>query len=580
MDKVWTWRDWIFLLLFLCLFTLIFLAMKQSDRLYERLNDLITITKDVKALASRGGLTHAPGGDNTTAAPDTRPTGDWCVVHLRSEPATLNPITAKDAYAGYINTYILEGLMERNPQTLKFEPRLCESYAISESGLEYTFNLRKGVTWHDDVPFTADDVIYSFNVMMDNQTDCQNVRNYYADISVKKLGDYQVRFTSKKKYWRAFINCAGLSIVPKHLFEKDKGPAFNSSEWGRKPVGTGPYKFVRWDAKQKVVLERNPNYWFARRTPHIDRIVFKFITDETAAMEAVKKQEIDDYEPTAEQWMREATESIVTDHFRRMKFNGLFFNYIGWNEKTVFFQDRRVRLAMTYSVPREEILKYRLYDLGSVVSGPFYVNSDAYDRSIEPWPYDLDKARRLLDEAGWKDTNGDGIRDKNGKAFRFQLLVPQGRMLYRDIAVRLLGELKKIGVEMSLRELDWASFIKELDDQNFEAVSLGWSLSLEEDPYQLWHSSQTGASGSNFVWFSSAEADKLIEESRSEFDEAKRNVLFRRLHRILHEEQPYTFLFNRPTLELLNQRFENVKEYPLGTDLLDWYVKPENQKYK
>jgi peptide/nickel transport system substrate-binding protein len=297
-------------------------------------------------------------------------------------------------------------------------------------------------------------------------------------------------------------------------------------------------------------------------------------------MEALKKQEIDYYGCTAEQWVRDAAKPVVEKNFAKHKLDSPSFNYIGWNEKTAFFSDRRVRTAMAYAVPRADFLKHRLNALGKVVSGPFYVNSDAYDRSIEPLPFDLEKSRQLLDEAGWKDTDGDGVRDKGGKPFKFQLLLPSGRRTYEDLGITVSKELKKIGVVMTIRGLDWASFIKELDERNYEAVTLGWQLDLEEDPYQLWHSSQTGASGSNFVYFASTEADRLIEESRTEFDENKRNALFRRLHRILHEEQPYTFLFNTPSLILVHNRFENVIEYPLQLELLDWWVPANRQKYR
>ena len=582
MDRTWTWRDWIFLFLFLFLVFLIFLQIKQNDRQYERLTEMSEEFKELRRLVERGGITApTPGDDNQTSQIAT---GDWLVIRMQEPAGTLNPITYKDAYAGSVNGYIMESLLERNPKTLKLEPRLAESMPeISEDKKQFTFRLRKGIHWQDGPELTADDVVFSYHTIMNPKVDCQNIRNYFQDIEkCEKLDQYTVRFTTKKVYWLWVSQLGGMAIVPKHLFQYDEAKAeeFNRNPWGLKPIGTGPYRFLKWDEGQQIVLVRDGKYWNKEKAPHVDRIVFKFVLNDTAAMELVKKQQIDSYGPSEEQWFRDAMESEVVQHYRRMTYNSLFYNYLGWNQRTVFFKDRRVRLAMTHAVPRQKFLQTRMRGLGKVVSGNFYVGSDAYNRKIQTYPYDLAEARRLLDEAGWKDRDGDGFREnEDGKKFAFQLLLPSERPVYADMALTVKAELAKIGVKMTTRALDWASFITEIDNRNFDAVTLGWSLSLEPDPYQLWHSTQTGASGSNFCNFVNKEADKIIEDARVEFDDEKRNKMFHRFHEIMHYEQPYTFLFNRPALRLLHNRFENVNVYELGPYSWEWWVKPENRKY-
>lgn len=576
MDRTWTWRDWIFLLLFFVLGVLIFFQILQNDRQYERLNRISDDFREFRRLVERGRIGSVPT-DNTTAEV---PSGGRCTRNT-VEPATLNPITAKDAYESLINGYVLESLLDRNNETLKLEPNLCESYEISDDKLQYTFHLRRDVRWHDGEPFTADDILFSYQTMMNPKVDCQNIRNYYQDIEkLEKLDDHTVRFTYKKVYWRGLTICGSISIVPKHVFGYDKPEDFNVHPAGRHPIGTGPYRFQEWVEGQHVTLVRNPDYWNKKKAPHLDRLVFKFIIDETQSIEQVKKQQIDYYGCSIKQWFRDAEEPAIKDHFQRFTIDSLTYNYIGWNQKTPFFNDRRVRRAMTHAIPRQKFLQTRMRGLGQVVTGNFYAKSAAYNGNIKPWPHDLAKASELLEKAGWKDSDGDGIRDREGRPFKFQLLMPSGRRETQDLADTVKAELKKIGVVMTIGARDWASFITELDQRNFEAVTLGWRLVLEPDPYQIWHSSQTGPSGSNFVNFVNQEADEIIERARREFDEEKRNPMFHRFHEIIHYEQPYTFLFNRPSLLLVHNRYQNVKQYPLSLDVTEWWVRSGEQRLR
>ena len=594
MDKTWTWRDWIFLLLFLLIAVLIALQIWQNERQFEQLAELKTGFNEFRKLAQRGAFAGGSDAQSNTGDEKTqKPTGDWLVIRTL-EPTTLNNITRSDVYASSVNGRIMETLLDRNSETLKLEPELAESMPeISEDKKQFTFRLRKGIRWHDGEPLTAHDVKFSFDTIMNPKVDCQNRRNYFQDIEkVEVLDDYTIRFTAKNVYWLWVSMLGGMSLVPKHIFDypADKAEEFNTNEAGRAPVGTGPYKFLKWDEGSQIVLVRNPEYWNPQKAAHLDRVVFKIIREDTTAMERVKKGEIDYYGCTIKQWFNDATKPEVTEKFDRITYDSLSYNYIGWNQRAVFFKDKRVRRAMTHALPRKEFLKTRMQGFGQVVTGNFYVNGPACNKDIKPWPYDPDESRRLLDEAGWKDRDGDGIREnEKGQKFDFQLMIPRGRKLTEDLALTLKTELAKIGVRMSTRLLDWAAFIGEIDKRNFEAVSLGWSMGLEPDPYQLWHSSQTGASGSNFCKFVNKEADELIVAARREFDEDKRNRMFHRFHEIMHEEQPYTFLFNVPARLLAQKRFRHGDltldrtrdpipyPYPLGPDTHEWWVPLDKQ---
>lgn len=522
-----------------------------------------------------------PGGSREKSeagetALDSEPVeGDWLIYHLSAEPATLNPITATDAYEGIINNgKIYETLIERNNETLELDPLLAESWEISEDKLTYTFKIREGIKWHDGTPFTSEDVVFSYNTIMNPKVDSPQLRAYYQEIrDVKAIDDLTVEFTYAKPYFLALEFCGGMPIVPKHIF--DKGD-FNTNPAGRDPIGTGPYKFVRWTTGRDIVVDKNHDYWGEK--PKINKIVFKIITDSTVSFQILKREELDVSGLTPIQWERQTNSPSFNENYDKLSYFTPNYSYIGWNSKRPYFADKQVRTALTHLVNRELILDKILYNLGAIVTNPFYINSPEYDKSIDPYPYDPQKAEELLKEADWIDHDGDGIRDKDGVKFAFEFLIPGGSETGEKIATILKEELDNMGIQMDIRKTEWAVFTTRLNERNFDAVTLAWSMGVESDPYQIWSSTQA-EKGSNFIGFKNEQADKLIEEARTEFDRDKRQELYRKFAEIIHEEQPYTFLFCRKSTVAVNKRFENVVVYPLGIDLLEWHVPLPLQMY-
>jgi peptide/nickel transport system substrate-binding protein len=513
---------------------------------------------------------------DTQASSDSEPAdGDWLIYHLSAEPATLNPITATDAYEGTVNSgKIYETLIERNNETLELEPLLAESWEISEDKMKYTFKIREGIKWQDGEPFTAEDVVFSYNTIMNPKVDSPQLRSYYQEIKdVRAIDDLTVEFTYARPYFLALEFCGGMPIVPKHIF--DKGD-FNTNPAGRAPVGTGPYRFVKWTTGREIVLDKNPDYWGEK--PKLDKIVFKIITDNTVAFQVLKRKELDVAGLTPIQWELQTDTPSFQENFDKLSYFTPNYSYIGWNSKRPFFADKNVRTAMTHLVNRDLILDKILYNLGAIVTNPFYINSPEYDKSIKPLDYNPAKAEELLKKAGWVDHDGDGIRDKDGVKFAFEFLIPGGSETGEKIATILKEELDNMGIQMDIRKTEWAVFTSRLNERNFDAVTLAWSMGVESDPYQIWSSTQA-ESGSNFIGFKNDEADELIEEARTEFDRDKREELYRRFSEIIHEEQPYTFLFCRKSTVAVNKRFENVVVYPLGIDPVEWYVPLPLQVY-
>lgn len=501
--------------------------------------------------------------------------GDWLIYHLGAEPATLNPITATDASESTINSgKVYETLLERNNESLKLTPMLAKSWEISDNKLKYTFKLREDVYWHDGEPFTSEDVVFSYNSIMDPKVDSPHLKSYYQEIlDVKAIDKYTVEFTYSRPYFLALEFCGGMPIVPKHVFEKGN---FNTNPAGRDPVGTGPYKFDEWDTGSEIVLVKNDDYWGDEAS--LEKIIFKIISDPTVTFQVLKREELDVAGLTPIQWDRQSNTDVFKKNFNKYSYFRPNYNFIGWNMKKPFFKDEKVRTAMTHFVNRQLILEKILLGLGAVVTNPFYINSPEYPDDIEPLEYDPGKAKMLLDEAGWVDSDNDGIRDKNGVKFEFEFLLPSGSDTSEKIATILKEQLDKAGILMNIRKTEWAVFTTRLSDRKFDAVILGWSMGVESDPYQIWHSSQVDK-GSNFVGFENKSADELIEEARKEFERDKRIELYREFAHIVHDEQPYTFLFCRKSTVAVHDRFRNVKVYPLGIDPLEWYVPGNLQKY-
>lgn len=492
---------------------------------------------------------------------------DWLIRRLPAEPDTLNPLTATDIYESIINNDIYESLLDRDLDTLQLTPELASTWEVSANGLVYTFKLKDGIKFHDGTPVTAWNFKYAYARIMDEKVNAPHLRNYYKDIkSVEVLDDKTIRFTYSEIYFRALEICGGIPALPKHLFEQHEN--FNKSPLGRAPVGTGPYKFVQWTTGQKIVLERNENYWGEK--PHIKKIVYRVITESAPSLIELKKRRLDLMPLTSLQWVRQTESERFHEAFRKEKYYQPNFNYIGWNLRRPYFSDKRVRRALTMMVDRQRILENLLFNLGIIVTGPNYVNSPYYDESIKPIPYDPAEAQKLLNEAGWIDHDGDGVRDKNGVAFKFEFLIT-GSEFSNQLATLLNEEFHKAGIDMEIRQLEWATFTKMLDERNFDAVTLGWSLGVETDPYQIWHSSQI-KDGSNFVGFSNPQADKIIEEVRRTLDVNRRIELLKRFHAILHEEQPYTFLFCSPSLVAISKRFGNVIVHKMGLEPREWTV--------
>ena len=526
-----------------------------------------------------------PSQSQTPATSEQQPVpGDWVIQQIIADPDSLNPITGEDAYGQMIDSpNIFESLLVMDNYTLKLKPLLAESYEISPDQLTYTFHLRHDVKWHDGVPLTADDVKYTYDKVQDPKVDCPFLRLYFNNIkSCEILDPYTVRFIATERYFKTLEEIGELPIVPKHVLEKGE-PDFNKHPFARAPIGTGPYKFVRWDTGSQIVLERNDSYWGAQ-DHYPKRLVYEIIQDTYVGAQLMKKGEIDVVDGMAPiQWERELAGTPSASHLNKIVYPYPAYTYLGFNIRDPKFSDIRVRHAIDLLIPRDEILsQIYLNQYANKTAGYDPPSSINYNHDVLPTPYDPALALQLLHEAGWKDDHGDGILYKNGKPLSFTLVYPAGNSTGQKIVELIQESLRHSGIDLKLSRLEWAQLLEKINGWEFDMSMGGWALDINGDPYQLWHGSQADIKkSSNFIGYKDPVADKLIEEGRLEYDDTKRAVIYRQLQKVIHDDYPVCFLFNPHVILLVSNRFQNVNVFAPRPcfDITSWWVPRHLQKY-
>ncbi|MCH7911522.1 MAG: peptide-binding protein [Deltaproteobacteria bacterium] len=541
-------------------------------------------------------------------------TGDWLLVHMLSDPEQLNPLTSNDAGASSILGYIFQGLLTRDPRTLELKPLLAESRpVISKDKLTYTFKIRRDATFQDGHPLTGEDVLFSIKALKCPLVNAPFIRVYYASVvDAQLVDDYTIRFITKEPYFLNEDVLGGIDVLPRHFYDPENllkdvtvrelsrgysrlpdnvrrfANNFNKN-YNRNPMGSGPYKFQSWKTGQEVILVRDQTYWGKGKPgidqPYLDVYRYRVINNLDAALVRLKSGGLDTMNLQPLQHLRQTKSKRFRKNYQKLLYFSPGFTYIGWNNAHPIFRDKRVRKAMTYLTNRKQLVKTILFGFGQVIDSPIYRFRPEYDETLASYPYDPEKALGLLREAGWKDTDGDGVLDKviDGKStpFRFEIKFNSGNTIRKSVVLTLQDELKRHGISVTVRQLDWTIFLDDVRNHKFDAMVLGWAMSVRDpDSFQVWHSSQAENKGSNMISYKNARVDKILEEYRREFDPKKRIELYREFQRILHDEQPYTFLFMGKSISAVHRRLRGVEVLPIGgLRPLEWWVPRSSQKY-
>ena len=528
-------------------------------------------------------LTTCGCGNNTTdkgsvkngKVSDTVPAyGDIMVEGSIGDASNLIPLLSTDSTSHGIASMIYNGLVKYD-KDLNIVGDLARYWDISEDGLVITFHLRKGVKWHDGHPFTAGDVLFTYQVTIDPGTPTAYSGDFLKVKKAEVLDDHTFRVTYDRPFAPALTSWSA-SILPGHLLkEKD----ITSTPLSRRPVGTGPYMFKEWKTGQKIVLISNPDYFEGR--PYIDGYIMRIIPDTATMFLELRAKGIDRMNLTPLQYARQTENRVFRRNFNKYRYPSFSYTYLGYNLKNPLFKEKYVRQAISYAINKEEIIQGVLLGLGRVATGPFTPNTWVYNPRVKKYPYNPQKARHLLAEAGWKDTDGDGILDKNGRPFAFEIITNQGNELRAKCAEIIQRRLADIGISVKIRIIEWAAFIRQfINKRNFDATILGWTVPLDPDIYDVWHSNKMGPAELNFISFKNNEVDILLEKGRSTFDRNERKKCYDRIQEILAEEQPCTFLYVPDALPIINARFRGIEPAPIGIghNFIKWYVPKEEQR--
>ena len=497
-------------------------------------------------------------------------------VGYLADAKRLLPLLASDSASGEISGLIYNGLTKYD-KNIQVTGDLAESWDISPDGLQITFNLRKGVKWHDGVEFTADDVLFTYRTVIDPKVPTPYSSNYGPVDRVEALDKYTVRVFYKEPYAPA-LESWGMGIIPKHILE---GKDITTEYYNRKPIGTGPYTLKEWVTGQKIVLNAFDGYFEGR--PGIDKYTARVIPDTATMFLELKFGGIDFMGLTPPQFKLQAHSEFFVKYFQKFRYPSFGYTYLGYNHLDSKFADKRIRQALTYSINKEDIIAGVQLGYGTPCTGPFPPESWAYNKDVKDLEYNTGKALELFSQAGWEKSK-DGLLEKDGKPFMFTVCVNQGNEARLKAAQIIQENLKRVGIDMKIRVLEWQAMLHEfIDKKRFEAVIMGWALSRDPDAYDIWHSSKTKEGEFNFISYKNEEVDRLLLEGRRTFDLEKRKKIYRRIHEILTDDQPYTFLYVPDSLPVLHKRFKGVEKAPLGIlyDFIHWYVpKDKNEWYQ
>jgi peptide/nickel transport system substrate-binding protein len=504
------------------------------------------------------------GEKNTTVTAEGPKRGGTLVRRIESECRTLNWVLGTTAYELYVTLLLYDPLLYYD-ENLEYVPVLAESYEVSDDHLEITVHLRENIFWHDGKPITADDVKFTMDKIKDPKVAALNKAGYFIKLDrLEVVDDRTVVFHWKEPYAPSVYALTQLTPIPRHVYDV---PDFNKNPANRKPVGSGPFKFEEWRTSQYISVVRNDDYW--GKKPYLDRVIFRVIEDNAVALNALKAGELDEMRVTQPQWEKQTNDEDFLSKYTKHFYYRPGYNYIGWNCRTEWFKDRRVRLAMTKLFDRESINAKFYSGYAKLVSGPFYINSWAYDKTVKPYPFDPEDAKRLLHEAGWIDSNGDGVLDKDGIKFEFEMVIHAGSAPAKQFAELLQEELRKAGVVMKIRQLEGTTFFNKVDGGRFDACILAWWLDLDPDIYDTFHSSQVPPKGLNHVFYSNARVDSLLELGRITFGQDARAEIYHEVHRLMHIDQPYTFINTVPDKWPVSKRVKNIVISPNGP--FDYY---------
>ena len=493
--------------------------------------------------------------------------GGTIIIGHSSKPTIINPVLTHDSISVPLMSLIFSCLVDFDGMHRPV-PDLAKDWEISQDGIEWTFFLRDDVKFHDGYPLTAHDVEFTYRIGMDYSVNSYTAERYDLIDKLEIEGDYIFKVILKYPF-APFIYRMNMSIIPKHLLE---GVDIQKALFNQSPIGSGPFKFSNWGSDDTIILDSNRDYYHKGR-PALDKLIFKSYPNREAALEAIKNGEMDVALDIA------ASDLLFINRvggFRIYPALGSSYYAILFNLKEPIFNDIRVRKALDYAIDKESIVKNQLKSNSEVVTGPFSVKSWAYNHDVQPAPYNIEMAKELLAQAGWRDTDKDGWLTKNGRIFEIELIVPNISDSLERVVMGLKAQLSKIGVRIKV------IYIKDskIKDLKFQAVLARIPTGIDpDDIHRTWYSK----SHYNFTAYANKSVDDLLEQGRSVIEFEKRQDIYNKIHKMIHDDYPAIFLatgfeFIGSSFRLRNAKFFSTLQFL--TTMKDWQLIKAEKKVK
>lgn len=615
-------KDFVLLVLVAVVGVLVVMSMRQDDRRWEQNDALLTKVGSLEQQLARmetrleSGVVFAGGGQ---AGPSGQPAArdeSWAVPGVpvewqpapsfasdprdddgfqiggtftevfEAQPSKFTPVLGEDTYGRRIQDQICESLAYFDPETLALRGKLAEAWQQDPDGLWVRIKIRDNARFSDGQPVTAEDVRWSFHDYINNpELETESLRSIMTSIDrIEVVSERvcQVYFKELDAY--NLQSALFFYILPKHFYT-DFTPSQINQSTGL-AMGSGPFKLAsldpedQWSPGKVVTLVRNEQYWGPK--PPLERLRFYSMDNDIARLVAFQNGETDMILPSSPQFAEKIREPGWDQKAYSLDWVNMRsgYSFIGWqcgprNGRLTPFADKRVRRAMTMLLDRELIIRDIFQGIGQVAVGMNNPPSPAADPSIEPLPYNVDEAKRLLAEAGWIDRNNDGVLENDkGQDFVFEFTRASGGQTIERLQKYLVDQCAAVGIRCIPRIVDWSQYDQILKNRDFDSITMGWSATApESDPKQIWHPDSMQNQGHNFIQWDAGQGP-IIDAIKSTLDFDRRMELFHELHQLTQEEQPYTFLRVAPWLRFINKRFENVNPYPSGLEQREFYLAP------
>jgi peptide/nickel transport system substrate-binding protein len=490
--------------------------------------------------------------------PSDRPTG-YLTVGIESNPLRLDPRYATDANSVRVSDLIYNSLLRADEKSqLRLE--LAKSWRMADDRT-YFFDLRQDVRFHNGKQLTAEDVKYTFESILDPRNQSPKRGLLKPLQAVEQHGPFRIRFRLFSPH-APFLEQLTLGIVPAG---SESDPLSNRAP----PPGSGPFILNSIDSGEKITLSANPDYWEGQ--PKIAGLVVKVVPDAMVRVLEFKKGTIDflqnDIEPDMLPWLKRNTDAAIEAN------QGTTFQYIGINLTHPILKHRKVRQAIAYAIDREAIIRHLLKGLGTPASGVLSPLNWAFESAVDQWPYDPEKAKRLLDEAGFRDPDGDGPLPRFRLSFKTTNID-----LRKRIAEALKDQLQRVGIELEIRTYEWGTFYSDIKKGDFHLYTLAWVGVLDPDIYyQIFHSGSIPPDGDNRGRYSNTAVDDLLEKGRRSTDMTERKRIYSQIQKVLAADLPYIPLWWWKNVIVKKPSLQGFVPYPDGdlTALKSVYFKTQ-----